>query len=109
MATPATIGTAKAAPATTPVMPIDTSGEAYRQGLISKAQYDALQQFRDFAQTIPVKPPAVTPCAPARQNQSVKLWLIDTGCGHDLVCRKELEAVKHILKTANIPLDFHTA
>ena len=35
--------------------------------------------------------------------------MIDTGCGHDLVGRREVAALKAVFKRANIPITFVTA
>ena len=48
-------------------------------------------------------------CAAAHDGTVVKLWLIDTGCGHDLVARKELKGLRKLIRQANIPLTFYTA
>ena len=49
-------------------------------------------------------------CAAAKMHGGpVQMWLIDTGCGHDLVARKELKALKRLIRQANIPLNFSTA
>ncbi len=36
-------------------------------------------------------------------------WLIDTGCGHDLVGVEEVKALKRMFKAAGIPVSFQTA
>ena len=36
-------------------------------------------------------------------------WLIDTGCGHDLVGIDEVEALKRMFKAVGIPVNFQTA
>ena len=36
-------------------------------------------------------------------------WLIDTGCGHDLVGIEEIKALKRMFKAAGIPVSFQTA
>ena len=46
-------------------------------------------------------------CAPAKTaSAAVKLWLIDTGCGHDVVARWELRSLENLIREANIPLNF---
>ena len=50
------------------------------------------------------------PGAAARaDNHVIKLWLMDTGCGHDLVSKKELATAKHLIRSATMPLLFTTA
>ena len=39
----------------------------------------------------------------------VKLWLADTGCGHDLVGKDAIYAMKKVLKQSLRPMTFHTA
>ena len=36
-------------------------------------------------------------------------WLMDTGCGHDLVARKEIKALAKMFRRAGLPLTFSTA
>ncbi len=40
---------------------------------------------------------------------TIKIWLIDTGCGHDLISRMELKDVARFAKKAAIPITFCTA
>ena len=49
--------------------------------------------------------------APANRHpeQVIQLWLIDTGCGHDLVSRRELAAVKDMVRKAQQTIILHTA
>ena len=49
--------------------------------------------------------------APAKRlpDQAIQLWLIDTGCGHDLVSRKEISAIKQMVRTAGKTIVLHTA
>ena len=42
-------------------------------------------------------------------EQVIQLWLIDTGCGHDLVSRRELTAVKDMMRKAQQTIILHTA
>ena len=46
--------------------------------------------------------------APAKKlpDQAIQLWLIDTGCGHDLVSRKEISAIKQMVRAAGQKLYF---
>ena len=37
------------------------------------------------------------------------MWLIDTGCGHDLVGSQEIRQVKNLVRTAGKALILHTA
>ena len=46
---------------------------------------------------------------PKRSKFQVKMWLIDSGCGHDLVSRAEIAGVKHLVRRASKPLVFNTA
>ena len=39
----------------------------------------------------------------------VKMWLVDTGCGYDLVSERETATIKRFVSNANIPSTFHTA
>ena len=45
----------------------------------------------------------------AKPKSGVKLWLIDTGCGHDLIGKTELKACKALAKRAKVPIMFSTA
>ena len=47
--------------------------------------------------------------ASAKAGSSVNLWLIDTGCGHDLVSRHEIKTLKKWIKRAERPITFITA
>ena len=49
--------------------------------------------------------------APANHvpEHTIHLWLIDTGCGHDLVSRKEIAAVKDMVRKAQHTIILHTA
>ena len=49
--------------------------------------------------------------APAkhRNEHVVDMWLMDTGCGHDLVSRHEIRAVKHLIRRAGRAIVLHTA
>ena len=48
---------------------------------------------------------------PSRKHSKtpVKLWLVDTGCGNDLVGRQEIKSVSNLLRKAPEPMAFHTA
>ena len=39
----------------------------------------------------------------------IATWLIDTGCGHDLVGLEEIKALKRLFRAAGIPVKFQTA
>ena len=39
----------------------------------------------------------------------VERWLIDTGCGHDLVAYEDVRPFKQVLRRPKVPLGFHTA
>ena len=39
----------------------------------------------------------------------VKLWLQDTGCGHDLVGRDEIRRLSRLIRAAADPIKFATA
>ena len=44
------------------------------------------------------------------ENESpIISWLIDTGCGHDLIGLEEIKALKRLFKAAGIPINFQTA
>ena len=43
------------------------------------------------------------------ENPVVKLWLIDTGCGHDLVSRRHALQMKKFIQRASKPINFQTA
>ena len=47
--------------------------------------------------------------APVKHQEVVKLWLVDTGCGHDLVSREHARALKRGVKRASKPIQFATA
>ena len=44
-----------------------------------------------------------------KDNPVVKLWLIDTGCGHDLVSRRHALQMKKFIQRASKPITFQTA
>jgi len=39
----------------------------------------------------------------------VKEWLVDTGCGYDLVSQRETGLIKRFVSKAKVPITFHTA
>ena len=39
----------------------------------------------------------------------VKMWLVDTGCGYDLVSKRETAMIKRFVSKAKVPITFHTA
>jgi hypothetical protein len=39
----------------------------------------------------------------------VKEWLVDTGCGYDLVSKRETGLIKRFVSKAKVPITFHTA
>jgi hypothetical protein len=39
----------------------------------------------------------------------VKEWLVDTGCGYDLVSQNEIGLIKRFVSKAKVPITFHTA
>ena len=47
--------------------------------------------------------------AAAIKARAVKKWLVDTGCGHDLISRRELPTHGNCLKAAQVPITFDTA
>ena len=47
--------------------------------------------------------------APVKHQEVVKLWLVDTGCGFDLVSREHARALKRWIKRASKPVQFATA
>ena len=53
------------------------------------------------------KPPAMQ--AAAVPDSQIHRWLIDTGCGYDLVGRREVAALKALFRKARIPITFQTA
>ena len=53
--------------------------------------------------------PSSDRCTAAKDGSAVKLWLIDTGCGHDLVARNELKGLRKLIRDADVPLNFFTA
>ena len=84
--------------------------------MVTEAQVKAILQFNDWMSSkdrVPLEPLDTTAepvsvsagdCAPAKTaSTAVKLWLIDTGCGHDLVARRELRALRKLIREANIP------
>eukprot|EP00975_Prorocentrum_lima_P051756 10840085-Prorocentrum_lima.AAC.1 len=46
---------------------------------------------------------------PAKQQHAVKMWLIDTGCGHDLVTKPHALMLKRWIRQAEKPIAFATA
>ena len=120
VATPAPVTSGPAPPGGT----YCSSHEALSQGIITPQQHNHMQVFLDWiAARDKVRLPDVTDmdgspdseteaeaCAAAKMHGGpVQMWLIDTGCGHDLVARKELKALKRLIRQANIPLNFSTA
>jgi hypothetical protein len=58
------------------------------------------------------KPKVHGRAAPARSSKSkqlVKAWLIDTGCGHDLVSENDVKRIKEKWRSAASPITFATA
>eukprot|EP00969_Alexandrium_andersonii_P202110 8930799-Alexandrium_andersonii.AAC.1 len=47
--------------------------------------------------------------APAKRLSKVDLWLIDTGCGHDLVSREHANQMNRWIRRAAEPIQFSTA
>ena len=43
------------------------------------------------------------------RETTITLWLVDTGCGHDLVSKADVYAVKRFLKAAPEVITFQTA
>ena len=39
----------------------------------------------------------------------VKMWLVDTGCGYDIVSQRETALIKRFVSKAKVPITFHTA
>ena len=39
----------------------------------------------------------------------VKMWLVDTGCGYDLVSKREVALMKRFVEKARRTIIFHTA
>ena len=37
------------------------------------------------------------------------MWLVDTGCGYDLVSKRETTLIKRFVSKATVPITFHTA
>ena len=44
-----------------------------------------------------------------RSKSAVRLWLMDTGCGNDLVDRREIHALRRLIRRSNFPCTFKTA
>ena len=44
----------------------------------------------------------------ATPDSPIQQWLIDTGCGHDLVAIREVRALQAMFRKANIPIMFET-
>eukprot|EP00974_Lingulodinium_polyedra_P006148 581402-Lingulodinium_polyedra.AAC.1 len=42
-------------------------------------------------------------------SSRVRLWLIDAGCGHDLVTKSEAQKMKEFVRRASVPMSFNTA
>ena len=47
--------------------------------------------------------------AESRARCAVKLWLVDTGCGNDLVDRAEVHALRKMFRLSAKPCNFKTA
>ena len=39
----------------------------------------------------------------------VKMWLVDTGCGYDIVSKREVALIKRFVNKAKLTITFHTA
>ena len=39
----------------------------------------------------------------------VKMWLVDTGCGYDIVAKRETALIKRFVSKAKVPITFRTA
>eukprot|EP00969_Alexandrium_andersonii_P117692 5205950-Alexandrium_andersonii.AAC.1 len=46
---------------------------------------------------------------PAKQQHAVKMWLIDAGCGHDLVTNPHALMLKRWIRQAEMPIALATA
>jgi len=55
-----------------------------------------------------VGPDAAASCGSVPANV-IKLWLMDTGCGHDLVSERDLKQHSHKCRLADKPITFNTA
>ncbi len=42
-------------------------------------------------------------------SKYIKMWLVDTGCGHDLASKKALKELAHLFEDAGTPVTFTTA
>ncbi len=42
-------------------------------------------------------------------SKYIKMWLVDTGCGHDLASKKALKDLAHLFEDAGTPVTFTTA
>ena len=50
-------------------------------------------------------------CAAAQPDRgsAIKLWLVDSGCQWDVVCRREFKALAKLIRKARVPIRFDTA
>ena len=97
-----------------------THGAALRDGRITEQQYKQAQDMADWLKARakfvlptldydPTELPPAEACAARDGTGPIRMWLIDTGCGHDLVARRELKGLKRLIRQAGIPLNFSTA
>eukprot|EP00974_Lingulodinium_polyedra_P006260 593440-Lingulodinium_polyedra.AAC.1 len=42
-------------------------------------------------------------------QQTVKMWLIDSGCGHDLITKSDAQKLKRFIRRASGAVNFRTA
>ena len=49
------------------------------------------------------------PSPKQRPIGSIRMWLMDTGCGHDLVSKKEIQDIERFVHKAQEPIIFNTA
>eukprot|EP00969_Alexandrium_andersonii_P055683 2454350-Alexandrium_andersonii.AAC.1 len=47
--------------------------------------------------------------APAQHTTVVQSWLVDTGCGYDLISRPRAQVLKRCIRRAMNPMQFSTA
>eukprot|EP00974_Lingulodinium_polyedra_P061213 5904549-Lingulodinium_polyedra.AAC.1 len=50
-----------------------------------------------------------SPSSPQRYNPVVKMWLMDTGCGHDLITNSDAQQMKDFIRKASTAVNFNTA
>ena len=76
------------------------------------ARSDLMEKYKERLQNLKANrtyEKRMRAASPGKPCPMVRMWLIDTGCGHDLVSHADTVAMKRFIEKAAQPLTFHTA